>query len=218
MALETGCGRGPAGSGGGSGAGVWDGRYAGGAYVYGVEPNDWLRKSAAHLVPVGKVLSLGEGEGRNGVFLAGLGHSVTAVDQSGVGLAKARALAAARGVPLETVQADLGSFDPGVAAWDGVLSLWCHLPSALRRKVHARAVAALKPGGWLLLEAYAPEHLAVGGVGGPKDPDYLASLESLKEELSGLKWEVARSITRGVSEGELHQGESAVVQLLGRKE
>ena len=71
---------------------MWDERYARPGYLYGKEPNGFL-VSAAPQIPAGPVLSLGEGEGRNAVFLAGEGHSVRAIDSSSVGLQKAMQLA-----------------------------------------------------------------------------------------------------------------------------
>lgn len=87
----------------------WEKRYAAPDFVFGTEPNDFLRSVAAE-IPAGPVLCLAEGEGRNAVFLATRGHRVTAVDQSTTGLAKARALAAHRGVPLQTIVTDLSDF------------------------------------------------------------------------------------------------------------
>lgn len=68
---------------------MWDKRYSGEAFAFGTEPNDFVREHADHL-PVGDTLSIGEGEGRNVVFLAGLGHRATALDASQVGLDKAQ--------------------------------------------------------------------------------------------------------------------------------
>jgi SAM-dependent methyltransferase len=198
-------------------ASPWDQRYAGAGYVFGEEPNDWLAEQSARLLVGGRtVLSLGEGEGRNAAYLAKLGLQVTATDQSEVGLAKARRLAALRGVGFATLQADLRDLDMGVERWDGIVSIWCHLPSALRRVVHARVVRALKPNGWLILEAYGPGQLALG-TGGPKDADMLAEEAGLKAELMGLEWHLAASKRRQVAEGQGHAGLSEVVQLVGRK-
>src|SRR3954468_7368813 len=106
---------------------MWDERYSQPGFAYGTEPNEFLA-AAAGRIPTGPVLSLGEGEGRNAAFLAGLGHRVRAVNQSEVGLAKARRLAADGGRTIETVCADLAEFpiEPGV--WAGVVSIFCHLP------------------------------------------------------------------------------------------
>ena len=79
---------------GGPGAAQWNSRFSVQEYVYGTKPNDFLVESVPALPPApARVLSLGEGEGRNAVYLASLGHRVTAVDASDVGLRKAERLA-----------------------------------------------------------------------------------------------------------------------------
>jgi len=194
---------------------IWDERYGSGEYVYGREPNDFL-VTMAGLIPPGRVLSLAEGQGRNGVYLAGLGYQVTAVDSSAVGLRMARELAIERGVPLETIVADLADYDPGEACWEGIVSIFCHLPSALRRSVLAKMVRALVPGGVLLLEAYTPAQLQFD-TGGPRDPDLLASLADLREDLAELTLIHACEGERLVIEGTLHRGRAAVVQVVAVK-
>ena len=195
---------------------MWDERYAKPGYFYGSEPNDFLRAQAASVAPGGRVLCLGEGEGRNAVFLAGLGLNVVALDQSGEGLRKALGLAAARGVALATIQADLSvhAIEPG--AWDAITSIWCHLPSPLRARVHAQVVAGLKPGGVFILEAYRPAQLRFA-TGGPKEVDLLPTLAGLRQELAGLAFEHAAELERDVQEGGGHSGQSAVVQVLARR-
>ncbi|MDA8621947.1 methyltransferase domain-containing protein [Psychrosphaera sp.] len=89
---------------------MWDNEYDTDEYVYGKLPNDFL-KSHYNSIPKGKVLLLAEGEGRNAVFLAKLGYSVTAVDISSVGLKKAEKLAKENNVIIETICADLEVFD-----------------------------------------------------------------------------------------------------------
>ncbi len=199
-----------------SSAAMWDARYGGAAHVYGTEPNDFLKTEAARLPPRGRVLSLAEGEGRNAVFLAGRGHAVTAVDQSTVGLEKARALAAARGVALDTVVADLAAYAVPPNAWDGVVSIFCHVPAAVRRRLHAGVVAGLRPGGVLLLEAYRPAQLQFK-TGGPPTADLLPSLADLRAELAGLDFLHAVETERDVVEGSFHTGRAAVVQVVAVK-
>ncbi len=87
-------------------------------FAYGTAPNRWLEAQAAAIPAGGRVLCLGEGEGRNAVWLAQRGFSVVAVDASPVGLEKARRLAAERGVTIETRVADLASYRPEPAAYD----------------------------------------------------------------------------------------------------
>lgn len=195
---------------------MWDERYAGEGFFYGTEPNEFLRKHAAEIPAGGRVLCLAEGEGRNAVFLAGLRLSVVALDQSAVGLRKALQLAEARGASITTLQANLDSYRIEPGSWGAIVSIWCHLPTSLRAKVHAQVVDGLKPGGVFLLEAYRPEQLQFG-TGGPKTVDMLPTLAQLREELVGLEFEHAAELEREVHEGQGHSGPSAVVQVIARK-
>ncbi len=195
---------------------AWDARYAGDVFFYGQESNDFLRESEPHLARGGRVLSLAEGEGRNAVFLAERGHRVVGVDASAVGLAKGQTLAAARGVHIETVVADLSAWQWTGELLDGVVAIWCHLPVPLRAEVLNAAVAALRPGGLLILESYTPNQVG-RGTGGPPNPALLPTASMLQEELHGLAFEHLVELERHVSEGSGHLGLSAVVQLRGRR-
>ncbi|MCG6897413.1 MAG: methyltransferase domain-containing protein [Thiocapsa sp.] len=195
---------------------MWDERYASEDYAYGTEPNDFLREVAPRL-PVGKTLCLGEGEGRNAVFLAGLGHRVTALDGSRVGLEKARRLAADRGVAIDTIHSDLAHYTLEPAAWDCIVAIFVHLPPALRRQLHRQVVAGLRPGGVFVLEAYTPRQLELG-TGGPPVAELMMELETLAEELTGLRFLRAAEAEREVHEGRYHAGTGAVVQILATRD
>ncbi len=167
-------------------------------------------------ISAGPVLCLAEGEGRSAVYLATLCHDKTAVDQSEVGLAKARRLADAHGVDIATMTADLGGYNIAAGAWAGIIATFAHLSPEVRRRIHRSVVAGLQPGGVFILEAYTPAQLAFG-TGGPKAPERLMTLASLREELSGLEFQIARELERDVTEGTGHTGRGAVVQILGRR-
>jgi SAM-dependent methyltransferase len=191
----------------------WDERYARESWIFGTEPNDFLREQA-HRIPGGRVLCLGEGEGRNSVYLAELGYEVVGVDRSQVGLDKAQALAQERGVFVETVFSSIEDFDLREGEWDGIVSVFFHLPPELRRKVHSAVVEGLAPGGILILEAYTPRQSSLG-TGGPSDPSRLVTLDLLLEELEGLEPLVARETEREIQEGQMHRGWGSVVQFVG---
>jgi SAM-dependent methyltransferase len=193
----------------------WNNRYAVAGHVYGEAPNAFVAQVAPQ-IPAGPVLCLAEGEGRNAVYLATLGHRVTAVDQSEVGLAKARRLAKTRGVEMETRVTDIANYAIAASAWAGIIATFAHLPPALRRRIHREVVAGLQPGGIFILEAYTPAQLAFG-TGGPKSPELLMTLAGLRDELSGLVLLVGREIEREVIEGTGHTGRGAVVQILARR-
>lgn len=191
----------------------WDARYAADEYVYGTEPNDLVRAEAAR-IPKGRVVCLAEGEGRNAVFLAGLGYDVTAVDFSAAGLRKAARLAQSCGVTIELVEADLATFDLGHEAWDGIVSIWAHTPPPIRERIHRAVPSALREGGVFLLEAYRPAQIDLA-TGGPKDPALMPTLAELRRDLAALDLVVAREADREIHEGRLHGGWSATVQVVG---
>lgn len=68
----------------------------------------------------------------------------------------------------------------------------------------------------LLLESYAPEQLRFA-TGGPKDLDMLLDINTVKAELAGLEFIVCRSQERVVMEGEFHNGQAAVTQVIAIK-
>lgn len=196
---------------------MWDNRYSEAEYAYGTEPNDFLVEVASS-IPPGRVLCLAEGQGRNAVYLAGLGYSVTAVDQSPVGAERAQQLAAKRGVQIETVTADLAEFFIRPGAWEGIVSIFGHLPPSVRASVHRQAVAGLRPGGVFVLEAYSPDQprFSTGGPG-EAQKDLLVPLAAVQAELTGLRLERAAALEREVHEGSYHHGQASVVQILGFK-
>lgn len=195
---------------------IWDQRYDEAEFAFGDRPNDFLAEQSDRLTG-GTCLCLAEGQGRNAVWLAQQGLDVTAMDQSPVGMRRAQELAAERGVSIRTEVGDLSDYDLGVARWDMIVSIFVHMPAPLRQSVHDRVVAALKPGGTFLLEAYTPEQLDMPGKGGPGTADMLADLATLKEELRGLDIVIGREVHREVNEGTRHYGMSAVVQIVARK-
>jgi SAM-dependent methyltransferase len=194
----------------------WDDRYSSVEYVYGTEPSDFLLERCTELPPGGNILCLADGEGRNGVFLASRGMRVTGVDNSAVGLAKAERLAAERGVPLTTVVADLSVWDVGEARWDGVVSIWAHLPPPVRADLHPRLARGLRPGGVLLLEHYHPRQVAYG-TGGPADPTMMLTLDELDTAFAGWTRVHTFEGERVVIEGTGHGGKSFVTQAILQK-
>jgi SAM-dependent methyltransferase len=194
---------------------MWEERYGADGYVYGTEPNSFLADHVDDLPP-GAVLCLAEGEGRNAVFLAGTGREVHSVDLTEAGVAKTLRLANANGVLVAAVAADLATHDIGVEQWDGIVSVFAHMPPHVRQDLHARVVAALKPGGVFLLEAYTPEQIG-RGTGGPASAEMTMNLDRLRRELAGLEFLHAVELDRDIVEGFGHTGIGAVVQVVARK-
>lgn len=194
----------------------WDQRFGTEDYLYGTAPNDFLRAEAHRIRPGGEVLCIGEGEGRNAVFLAERGFRVTAFDQSPVGLDKARRLAAERGVSIGTEVGDLATAELGNARWDAIVSIWCHLPRPLHARVYAQIAVALKTGGITLWEHYHPKQLEYK-TGGPQDVAMLYTLDDLRAGFPTFDVEIGREVEREVHEGTGHFGASFVTQYVARK-
>src|ERR1700744_5301998 len=123
---------------------MWDQRFAGDSWAYGDQVNAFLKSQRARLQPGMRALVPGDGEGRNGVWLAEQGLVVDTIDLSANGVAKALRLAEARGVALNARQADALAWEWPRDAYDLIALIYVHLPSAHRRVLHAKAAAALK--------------------------------------------------------------------------
>jgi SAM-dependent methyltransferase len=177
----------------------WDRRYAAVENLWATRPNRFLVAEVAE-IPPGRVLDLACGEGQNAIWLASLGWDVTGVDYSEVAIAKANGRAERDGVAVEFTSADLVEYEPRRAAYDLVLVLYLHIPSVERGAVHAKASAALLPGGTFLLLGHDRANLT-DGVGGPSDPDLLYTADEIAAELPDLEIEKATTVLRDV-EGE----------------
>lgn len=193
---------------------MWNERYSSGDFVYGTEPNSFLVEHAELLVS--PVLSLGEGEGRNAVYLASFGLEVLGVDASDVGLAKAQSLAKSRGVVIQSEVADLAKYEPPENSFGSVVSIFAHLPSVIRKRLYPLVERSLKPGGIVLFEAYSKAQLA-RDTGGPKDLDLLMALVDIENAFPNCEPILSQEIEREVIEGSFHTGLASVVQFIARK-
>lgn len=174
-------------------ADAWDERYDARGYVWTTEANRFLVSVVSDIVP-GRALDLATGEGRNAVWLAERGWTVTAVDFSTVGIAKARRLGADRGVEVDWVCADVLTHEPEARAYDLVTVLYLHLPQVDLREVLQSAVTALGAGGTLLLVGHDRQNL-LEGHGGPQDPGVLWDAAGISRWLSDEELEVTRADT-----------------------
>jgi SAM-dependent methyltransferase len=192
----------------------WNERYAKDDYLYGTEPNAFLKENWNFLS--GPILSLSEGEGRNAVFLASHGLEVTGVDISSVALEKAKKLAKSRGVEIKTKVADLTTFKPKENYYGSVVSISAHLPSRVRNRLYPLLERSLKPDGIILLEAYSENQLS-RNTGGPKNADMLMTIDKTNREFPNIKPVLLQEVEREVYEGEGHTGMASVIQYIGRK-
>jgi len=197
----------------------WDKRYRETpARLFGAEPSQYLRQVMARSdVAPTTALMLGDGDGRNGTWLAGLGVSVTAVDISAVATEQALAHDLAAGVEVTRIVADLADWSaPAGTAFDAVFMLYLQCEARVRLDALARGAAALAPGGLFVAEGFSRAGATADGLG-PKDPDHLYDLATLSDALAGFRRLEAFDGVAWLDEGARHQGAARVVRLLARK-
>ena len=185
---------------------AWDQRYAGSELLWGAEPNRFLPPQVEGLVP-GRALDLACGEGRNAVWLASTGWTVTAVDFSTVAIDKGRAIADRAGVEVDFQVADVTTMEVAAGAYDLVIMFYLQLLPVQRSAVTERATRALAPGGTFLLVAHDLANLERGH-GGPQDPAVLPTAELVVADLlataagAEMEVELAGEVERPVDTAE----------------
>lgn len=195
----------------------WDARYSAPGYLFGTEPNSFLKEQAPRLKAGEIALAIADGEGRNGVWLAEQGLKVVSIDFSPIALEKARRLAAARGVTIQTVQVDLAHWAWPSAAFDVIVAIFIQFAGpALRKQIFDGIRQALRPGGLLLMQGYRPEQLAYG-TGGPSEPDNLYTHALLEESFADFSSLEIREHDSMIREGSAHAGMSALIDLIACK-
>ena len=198
-------------------AATWDRRFAAEGFLFGTEPNAWLREHAGIWQPGQRVLSVADGEGRNSVWLAQQGLQVQAFDISPVGVAKARALAAAAGVAVDYAVADVDGWAWPEAAFDGVAAIFVQFADpAMRARLFANMARSLRPGGVLVLQGYTPKQLDYR-TGGPSAVENLYTEELLRAAFADWNIEELVAYEDEIAEGMGHKGRSALIGLVARK-
>jgi hypothetical protein len=193
----------------------WNTRYIDEEYVYGTEPNEYLKKFLEKSGP-GLILFPAEGEGRNSVYAAMKGWHVDAFDQSEVGRDKALRLAEGKKVKINYSISSLEDWDSKGVTYDCIALIFVHMIPELRIAFHKKMISALKPGGILLLEAFTKNQMPRTS-GGPKNMELLFDADDIKsdfEELEILDFSETQVI---LDEGRLHQGIADVVRMIGTK-
>jgi SAM-dependent methyltransferase len=194
----------------------WNNRFADDGFAYGTQPNRFLQSHQRLLKPGLKALLPGDGEGRNGVWLASLGLEVTSVDYSEVGIAKINRLAAERQLGINTLCADLSTMDWPVDEFDLLVAIFIHFPSNIRNDMHHKFIGALKPGGQLIFEAYDKQQLDYG-TGGPPVKDMLYTEEQLNEDFKDHNILHSEHLITDIHEGKYHDGRSSVLRFVVEK-
>ena len=195
----------------------WNERFGGEQYVYGEEPNEFIRSQAFRLQVNKKIVAFAEGEGRNAVFLARQGHDVTALDYALNGLKKTEQLAEQYDVKVKTEQKDLINDPVASEEFDAAIMVFGHFAKKDQKSVFNKLVSTVKPGGLIMLEVYSEDQVRYQ-TGGPKTEDMLYDPADLLEWTKGYKVLHFFYGEEDRVEGSLHTGKGHVVQVIFKKE
>ncbi|RQP08371.1 MAG: class I SAM-dependent methyltransferase [Parapedobacter sp.] len=200
--------------------GFWDERYSGKEFVYGEIPNEYLKGKLTGLHQ-GKILFPAEGEGRNAVFAAKLGWTVSAFDQSETGKEKAQLLAQKNGVTIDYIVSEAKNISYAENSFDALALIYAHFHPEKRKVYHQKLSSYLKKGGILILEAFGKKHTENQrnnpNAGGPKDVAMLYSVKEIKDDFDGFEIIEANEKEKELSEGKHHLGKANVAQMFAIK-
>lgn len=199
---------------------MWNARYSEETFAYGKEPNLFFKEQLARL-PVGRILLGAEGEGRNAVYAATQGWTITAFDISDAGKAKALELAREKDVVIDYRVGYLPELRFGEEQFDVIGLIYAHFPHDIRSEFHSHLHRLLKPGGLIILEGFGKNHLKYRKlnekVGGPGDLETLFSIEELQADFKNYTIQVLEERVIELSEGRYHNGMGSVVRFVGEK-
>lgn len=196
---------------------TWNRRFDSPDYVFGTQPNDWLKRKVQAFAAGGRILCVADGEGRNSVWLAAQGYQVDAFDISDRGVAKAKQLADNAGVHVNFTVAGCDEFVWPKDTYEGVAAIFIQFADpAMRSRIFSKMIDSLKPGGVLILQGYSPKQLEYK-TGGPGVLSHLYTEELLKESLGQLKMVELTSYDAELNEGAGHRGRSALIGVVATK-
>jgi len=199
----------------------WDDRYRDKEFAYGEQPNEYLKEQLERLAP-GKILFPAEGEGRNAVFAAQLGWSVSAYDISTEGQKKALQLAQKNNVSIDYQIGDLETLNYHEEQFDAIALIYAHFPAAIKSAIHRSLDTYLRKGGTIIFEAFSKSHIDYiaknENVGGPRDIASLFSVEEIKSDFVNYDFIELKETEIFLNEGMYHNGKASVIRFMGRKQ
>lgn len=193
----------------------WNDKFKNETYFYGTEPNEFLKNFAHLFKKDSNLLSLGDGEGRNAVFLAKKGFNTTSSDASSMGLEKLKKFALKENVSVTARHEDVVTGDWENFEWDGIINIFCHLQKEQRFIVYEKIKKSLKVGGIFLTEMFSVEQLIFKS-GGPADINMLLDIQEFKDSFSDFKIIYADTELVELDEGR-HSGKASVVRFIAQK-
>ncbi|MEO5675376.1 MAG: class I SAM-dependent methyltransferase [Chitinophagales bacterium] len=198
----------------------WNDRYSREEYAYGELPNSYLKKHLGKS-KAGSILFPAEGEGRNAVYAARLGWTVSAFDISIEGKKKALRLAETNKVKIDYQVGELQTLNYSIGQFDLIALIYAHFPANIKSLYHKTLDKYLRKGGVIIFEAFSKKHIEFSArnekVGGPKDIEMLFSIDEIKSDFINYDFKELAETEIELSEGIYHNGQGSVIRFVGRK-
>ena len=196
---------------------LWNNKFSRDGFLYGTKPNIFIEQNSDILEKNSTVLCLGEGEGRNALFLAKQGFEVEALDASDVGLKKLQKRALEENVAITIRHTLIENWQP-IKKYDAIVSTFMHLPRNMQKEMFIKALDALKENGYFIAEFFSIDQLNFLS-GGPKDEDLLYQLDDLYKLFSSLPCTIHKLSQEIIEldEGKGHKGEASVIRIVLRR-
>ena len=198
----------------------WNDRYSKDEFAYGEQPNNYLKEQLEKL-DAGAILFPAEGEGRNAVFAAKLGWTVSAFDISVEGKKKALLLAEINKVTIDYQVGELQTLNYNIEQFDAIVLIYAHFPADIKSLYHKTLDKYLRKGGVIIFEAFSKSHIDYISkdekMGGPKDIAMLFSIDELKSDFDNYEIIELAEKEIELNEGLFHNGTGSVIRFVGRK-
>ncbi len=198
----------------------WNDRYSKEEFAYGEQPNIYLKEQLEKL-NAGIILFPAEGEGRNAVFAAKLGWTVSAFDISVEGKNKALRLAEKNMVTIDYQVGELEALNYNTEQFDVIALIFAHFPADIKTLYHKTLDKYLRKNGLVIFEAFSKRHIDYNSknekVGGPKEIAMLFSIEELKLDFANYEIIELEEKEIELSEGMFHNGKGSVIRFVGQK-
>ena len=187
----------------------WNSKFSRDGFLYGLKPNAFIASKIKSMPRDAKVLCLGEGEGRNAIFLAKRGFKVTAIDASNIGLEKLEKRAKEENLDIKTICMDLNEWQVD-EKYDVIVASYLHMYKSERVELFNKIEESLSMDGFFVGEFFSTKQLSYNS-GGPKDEELLYTVDDFNKNFAFCIKEVKELITI-LDEGKGHQGEACVIR------
>ena len=194
----------------------WDNSFSDKDFVYGENENVFINNKSDVIPRHSKVGCFAEGEGRNAVYLAKLGHDITSYDQSVIGLEKTEDLASQNNVDVETVEIDLTKEKVEINQYDAAIMVFGHVSKQDQQFLIESMIGSVKPGGYVIFEVYSEAQMAYK-TGGPKSVDMLYNPVDILNWIKDYKCIHFYYGEAERNEGKRHSGLGHVIQVVIKK-